>query len=276
MDTDYIAHINLCRITAADIEERSSAVIRSDQNAFFLCTDGEVEVEMDGAVYTIRRGCMYIYPGFATTVVRSYSPLTKGVIAMADFDFVLSLLNNVVDLSNRLFIRFNPLQQLDEAQFNRIIQVIELYERRRDQPTLLNATIVPAIAQVLLYEVVEAYVTNVDRVAIHPTRADVVFQTFFVSLHRHFRTHRDVAFYAAEQCLTPRYFSTIVHQRSGRAPARWIEMFVITEAKRLLAQPATSIKEVAIALNFPNQSFFGRYFKRLTGQSPADFRRHQP
>lgn len=273
MDTDYIAHINLRRITAADIEARPEAVFRSDQNAFFLCTDGEVEVEMDGTVYTIRRGDLYIYPGFATTVVRRYSPHTKGVIAMADFDFVLSLLNNVVDLSNRLYIRFNPLQQLDDAQFNRIMQVIELYERRRQQSTLLNATIVPAIAQVLLYEVVEAYVTNVDSAAIHPTRADVVFQTFFVSLHRHFRTHRDVAFYAAEQCLTPRYFSTMVHQRSGRAPARWIEMFVITEAKRLLSLPATSIKEVAATLNFPNQSFFGRYFKRLTGLSPADFRR---
>lgn len=111
METSYIAHIDLRRITAADIDARPEAVIRSDQNAFFLCTDGEVEVEMDGNVYTIRRGDLYIYPGFATTVVRRYSPLTKGVIAMADFDFVLSLLNNVVDLSNRLYIRFNPLQQ---------------------------------------------------------------------------------------------------------------------------------------------------------------------
>lgn len=273
MDSDYIAHIDLRRITAADIDANSQAVIRFEQHAFFLCTAGQVEVEMDGAVYTIRRGGLYIYPGFAATVVRSFSPDTQGVIARADFDFVLSLLNNVVDLSNRLYIRFNPFQQLDDAQFNRIIQVIELYERRRAQPTLLNATIVPAIAQVLLYEVVEAYVANVDRAAIHPTRADEVFQTFFVSLHRHFRTHRDVAFYAAEQCLSQRYFATIVHQRSGRAPARWIEMFVITEAKRLLSQSAISIKEVAAALNFPSQSFFGRYFKRLTGMSPADFRR---
>lgn len=273
MSTDYIAHIKLQRITAADIDAHGEPVIRSDQNAFFLCTDGEVEVEMDGSVYTIRKGDMYIYPGFATTVVRSYSPQVQGVIAMADFDFVLSLLNNVVDLSNRLYIRFNPLQHLDSKQFDRIIRVIELYEHRRSQPTLLNATIVPTIAQVLLYEVVEAYVTNVDRTAIHPTRADIVFQTFFVSLHRHFRSHRDVAFYAEEQCLTPRYFSTLVHQRSGRAPARWIEMFVVTEAKRLLSQPATSIKEVAVALNFPNQSFFGRYFKRIAGLSPADFRR---
>ena len=44
------------------------------------------------------------------------------------------------------------------------------------------------------------------------------------------------------------------------------------EAKTLLRFSDRSIQEVAYALNFPNQSFFGSYFRRTTGMSPSEFR----
>ena len=75
-----------------------------------------------------------------------------------------------------------------------------------------------------------------------------------------------------EQCLTPRYFSTIVREKSGRNALQWIMMFIIAEAKKLLSDPDPSIKEIAETLGFSNQSFFGRYFKQYVGLSPMAFR----
>jgi len=46
----------------------------------------------------------------------------------------------------------------------------------------------------------------------------------------------------------------------------------VMEAKTLLKFSERSIQEIAYALNFPNQSFFGSYFKRLTGMSPSQYR----
>ena len=270
---EYVGNMLLYRVTASEIEARERMSIHSDQNGFFLCTAGEIRVEMDNNSYTLRAGDMYIYPGFSITEVMEYSNDVQGIVASADFDFVLSLLDKVIDVSNRLFIRFHPLEHLNNNQFNRILSVIELFEHRQKQPTLLNSAIIPAIGQLLLFEVIEAYVTNVDSINVKVNRRDVIFQTFFASLHRHFRTQREVSYYASEQYLTPRYFSTIVHERSGRTPGQWISMFVITEAKRLLSNAAISVKEVANILNFPNQSFFGRYFKRFTGLSPLEYRR---
>ena len=47
---------------------------------------------------------------------------------------------------------------------------------------------------------------------------------------------------------------------------------VITEAKYLLDNTDLSIKEIATKLNFPTQSFFGKYFKQYVGISPKEYR----
>lgn len=104
------------------------------------------------------------------------------------------------------------------------------------------------------------------------TLKDKVFQNFLVSLYDKFRTHRDVAFYAQQQNLTPRYFSTLIHRVSGKTPWQWISMFVIIEAKRLLASPDTCIKDVAYRINFSERSFFGHYFRQHTGLSPIKYK----
>jgi AraC family transcriptional activator of pobA len=50
---------------------------------------------------------------------------------------------------------------------------------------------------------------------------------------------------------------------------------VITEAKQLLENSDLTIKEIATKLNFPTQSFFGKYFKQYVGVSPKEYRNKQ-
>ena len=104
------------------------------------------------------------------------------------------------------------------------------------------------------------------------TRKDKTFQNFLVSLYQNFNIHRDVRFYAEQQCITPRYFATLIHEVSGKTPLQWISLFVIIEAKRMLSNPKISIKEVANRLHFTDQSFFGRYFKLYAGCSPSEYK----
>ena len=59
---------------------------------------------------------------------------------------------------------------------------------------------------------------------------------------------------------------------SGRSVREWIEEYVVTEAKAQLRSTTKSIKEISDDLNFPSQTFFGKYFKRITGTSPKKYR----
>ena len=98
-------------------------------------------------------------------------------------------------------------------------------------------------------------------------RKDRIFQSFIFSLSQNFRTHHSVSFYAAEQCLTPRYFSTIIREKSGRNALQWIMMFIIAEAKKLLSDPDPSIKEIAETLGFSNQSLLRPLFQKAIRRS---------
>lgn len=108
--------------------------------------------------------------------------------------------------------------------------------------------------------------------AIATDRQDTIFQKFMASLHKNYAKSRQVAFYAQENCLSPRYFSRIVKDKTGRTAQEWISAVVIDEARRLLEDPENNIKDVAFKLGFPNQSFFGRYFLKYYGQLPSAYR----
>lgn len=96
---------------------------------------------------------------------------------------------------------------------------------------------------------------------------------FSNDLAQYFREHRDVGFYAAKVCLTPKHFSTVIRQETGHTAAWWIHRQVVSEAKNLLTmRPDLNIQAVADQLGFADQATFSRYFHRETGISPTEFR----
>ena len=71
----------------------------------------------------------------------------------------------------------------------------------------------------------------------------------------------------------PGYLSTVVRTCTGRIASEWIERHVAQEAKALLKSTNMTVQQISNELNFPSQSFFGKFFKRLTGLSPKEYRR---
>ncbi|MDE6006043.1 MAG: helix-turn-helix domain-containing protein [Muribaculaceae bacterium] len=87
-----------------------------------------------------------------------------------------------------------------------------------------------------------------------------------------FRKERFLEFYANQLQITPKHLSRTVKQQTGYTAVDWIERYVILEAKVLLKSSNLTIQQISDELNFPSQSFFGKYFKKLTGMSPKEFR----
>ena len=96
----------------------------------------------------------------------------------------------------------------------------------------------------------------------------------FIKLVRaHYAQERSVAFYASKLYISPKYLSLVVKEATGRSAARWIDEYVLVEAKNMLRYSGKNIQQVAYALNFSNQSSFGKYFKHLTGMSPTEYQK---
>ena len=103
-------------------------------------------------------------------------------------------------------------------------------------------------------------------------REETLFKQFINLVSEHHRKERRVDFYAEQLFLSPKHFSTVIKKVSGKTAGQWIDEYVILEAKTLLKYSAMSIQEVAYYMNFPNPSFFGKYFKHHTGMSPSEYK----
>ena len=95
----------------------------------------------------------------------------------------------------------------------------------------------------------------------------------FISLvQKNFKEERFLDFYANELSITPKHLSRTVKSQTGFTAVEWIERYVILEAKVMLKSSNMTIQQIADELNFPSQSFFGKYFKKNIGVSPKEYR----
>ena len=106
-----------------------------------------------------------------------------------------------------------------------------------------------------------------------PRKKDLVMK-FLNDVHEFCNKERSVSFYAERCCLSPKYFAKLITDAMGKKPGDIIKENVILEAKVLLIAKSYSIQQVSDKLNFPNPSFFCKYFKAATGTSPRKYQLH--
>lgn len=106
-----------------------------------------------------------------------------------------------------------------------------------------------------------------------PTHSGEIFNRFLRLVNLHGSREHQLAFYAEKLCITSRYLGTVVLATSGVGAKEWIDRSIISTAKVLLRHSAKQTTEIADELNFPNVSFFCKYFKRLTGSTPQQYRK---
>lgn len=99
-----------------------------------------------------------------------------------------------------------------------------------------------------------------------------IFDRFIALVNQYDPREHKLEFYADKIFLSPRYLDSIVKKISGYTVKDWIDKAIIMEAKVMLKHSDLPVNRIADELNFENYSFFSRYFRRLTGMSPQQYR----
>lgn len=161
---------------------------------------------------------------------------------------------------------------LDGGSMNELLAFTDLMleEFRRDKPkkdliirNLLNAFIISAA---------RLMGTPLAVMQMDPIRNRIV-QQFKQHVDTAFRKVTRVASYAEMLSVTPGHLNDVIKSTTGKTAKQIIDEKRIIEAKRLLFWGDLNLKEIASLLNFENDSYFNRYFKKHTGQTPALFQR---
>lgn len=180
-----------------------------------------------------------------------------------------------VDISTSLpvYLRFgkSPCIELTDTDVVEIRQLFGLIKTMlRSDKELHKANIIHTLFTTAFY--ILSDINQRRDMHIKQGRCEVIFEQFMDLLQEHHKRERNVGFYAKQMKITPKYLSSVIKDISGKTAARWIDEYVILEAKTLLKYSGMSIQEIAYALNFSTQSFFGKYFKQHTGYSPSRFK----
>lgn len=239
-----------------------------------LCLSGSCVLSLNLKTYEINSGDMFfITPGIIVHIV-SWSD-----------DFAVRMIGFTSEFIRDLHQAVNPLYPyivqhakltLDAPDRENIGSLVSLlWEKAMRRDHFYNVEIVKNLLKILFYEVSVLYWRRYPQEEHPRTRHEEIFKRLMRLILHHYKEQRTVAFYARTLCLTPKYLSAVVKEVSNRTVTEWINETVILDAKTQLKSSQMTIQEVANYLNFPNPSFFGRFFKKHTGMTPKAFRQSE-
>ena len=239
--------------------------------------EGETSLTSNLQEFRLKKDSLFIFSPKHILQVQSNNRFKAHLIVIAP-DF-LKRINIDTKRMMPLFLQFGslPCMELTHAESQSLRSFISMVEQElKGSETDFSSEIIGGLIAATIYKVGDIlthYLTEHPEVdsPIH-NRAEEYFRQFTELLGEHYKHERSVGFYARQLCITPKYLTTLIKRISGKSVSEWIDNYVILEAKTLLKYSNMSVQEIAYYLNFPNQSFFGSYFKRNVGMSPSQYK----
>ncbi|MDR1779850.1 MAG: helix-turn-helix domain-containing protein [Tannerella sp.] len=237
-----------------------------------VCTGGDMRMSVNLKPYHAIAPCVLVSHTFQTLQFNSFSDDFQGFFSIMAPRFAGDLFQNSQDtLPVYLSVYENsliPITRAASASMRTIYSLILQALKTTDNP--FRAKVVKHLINAAFYGAgyhfhqIEIKTKN---------KKEALVDDFLNLLRTNFREHRDTAFYADKMCLTVKYLSKVLKENSRKSASDWIEEFVMNEAKALLKSTKMTVQQISDELNFPSQSFFGKYFKRQTGVSPKEYRK---
>ena len=243
--------------------------------ALLLVRCGSVDVELDLKHYKLEAGSLFVV--FPEQVVRAKNVSENfDPICIACSKNMIDELIIRFDDTTRLIlkIRENPLMQLERVEFEQMNSSFE-FLKKKFETTDMNSCRLQILKNYLIGLLYECIGMRSDPATadVVKSRGQVLFSQFIDLVVEHHREQHSVKFYADELGITPKYLSAVAEEQTGKNAKRWIDEHIALDAKVLLRSSSIDIQKVSKILNFPDVSFFGKFFKRLVGVSPKAYRK---
>ena len=239
-----------------------------------LCTKGQISYRMDTEELVVHAGEMLV--ASERHVIDGYQPSAdmEGLCIMMSVDFFHEIIKSVHDVSSLfVFARMQPVMKLEADEITTFVEYFQVIKQKiSDNHNHFRKDLIRTLMLAMFYDVgnVIYRVKNFDESLL---RSEKVFTRFLKMVEENCKRERRVSWYAQQLNITPKYLSTAVKRISGRTAVEWIESYVTMELRVLLKNSTKSIKEITEELNFPNQSFLGKYFKEHVGMTPSAYRK---
>lgn len=245
--------------------------VKFSSNCSIFVKKGECDIEIDLMHYSIKAPCIVnIRKSQILQVHKSSKDFDSNFIVLSE-RFCENLFIFLQDFSGYAVVCSCAVTKVPEEnvdKFEMFYHHISSIFKMAKEPFSYKAMIL-AVAS-FFYEC--GYLCYKDILDKIPKGQNRISEQFIALVQQNFKRERFLEFYAEALHVTTKHLSRAVKTVTGFSAVDWINRYVILEAKVLLKSTNLSIQQIAVELNFNDQSFFGKYFKKHTGQSPKDFR----
>ena len=243
-----------------------------------VCTDGEGGYTLNESKYSIKPGDALILTEGQIVNEIWMSDNAKGYAMLISRNFIDEIFKELRDMSSLfLLAREHPIFPLNSNELTKLREYVELVkERLLEEDYRFRKEVVRLLIIAMIYDIGTAIMRVMNKGGndvTTNTKAKRCFVQFIQLVEQNFRSERRVSWYAGQMGLTPKYLSEIISSTSKRTPNDWIDKYVTTEIRNQLSNTNKKISEIADDLNFPSQSFLGKYFRENVGMSPSEYRK---
>ncbi len=200
----------------------------------------------------------------------SFTPEVEGYIINFKHTFLTQFVADHLFIHDLPFFkRFTSQNHINTKPFNAIIHTA-IYRMREELKS-----------EVVCLDLIRAYLIELLLVCKKAIRIDDdreyypngLIKQFEMLIDTHFNEYKFPKQYAKILNVTPNYLNAICQKVKGKSAGDLIRMRILTESKRLLLNTNLSASDIAYRLNFKDNSYFSRFFKKSIGISPDEFRK---
>lgn len=239
-----------------------------------LIEKGSCLLEVNMTTYELDKGGVFVaFPGQIIHMLQINKDFKPLCIACS-IDMMNDLASQVKDSLQLIqMIKQSPYQQKEKEEFEQLKKSFK-HLQEKIEITKNNQHRYQIIKNLVLSNAFECFDFLIGKSLVHQggNRKKSLFNAFLRNVEERHRKEHSVKYYADELFVTPKYLSTVIDEMSGKGAKQWIDEYIALDAKVLLQSTQMDIQEISDELNFPDVSFFGKFFKRMTGMSPKAFR----
>ncbi len=264
-----LAHLEVRSIGPSDDERPLAPAV--DYQILWV-TQGEAEVSIDFESYRATPGCLYFRaPG------RAFGWRHGVEFSGWDLRFSIDFLDGGAP-DQRLLRTLGYFHSIDRQPELKatggdqlVLHNLFIQLEREARPSDFGATVVQkSLLRILLVTLQRKYPDFWAGVPASAARRLVEEYCLLVS--EEFLHHRQIADYAGRLGVTPDHLASSFRKLLGFSPSQLIQNHLVLEAKRLLTHTGLTVGEISNKLKFSDQAYFSRFFRKLVGLAPSDFR----
>lgn len=256
-------------------QQDKSFPIQLDMNVCFLCTSGQIDLEIDLNMYTLHEGdaAMILTDSFLRVIRIKDSARIAFIAINSDFLKYVGNVKTVIEHVNK--VKRMPVSHMEPDMMEESLMIYNEIKKKLSNPDYrFKEEVAKSYIQIMLCNFFDRFVLKNETTEEQApkSRKEELFKNFIKLVKDNYLNHRSITFYADKLCVSPKYLSSVVHKVSEKYATDWINQYVILEAKSMLRMEDTNIKDVSNHLNFANQSFFAKFFKKHTGYTPKEYK----